>query len=200
MSITLGARSNGNRREPWIIFVELLQLRICDVRLYVYMEICPVWLSGLMFLSTGSPAGRLLVLLIRHSLLKKSLVLPSSGTLWNRWMGFWKTVQSLFKQKHESYSCGMMAKMLWTHWGNLSRLRPWEWIQAPHVCDGRRRDIVANEELWQEPSSQEWQWRWTVTQKSGRVSHLFDFLRLMFSFGFGLKKKKAPVILVCLGK
>lgn len=56
--------------------------------MYVHTEIGTVQLTGLILLSTEVPDVRLLVLLTKHSLLKKSLDLPPSDTVQNRCVGF----------------------------------------------------------------------------------------------------------------
>lgn len=59
--------------------------------------------------------------------------------------------------------------------------------------------LLQREELGQEDHSQELQWRWTVAQKSGRVSHLFDFFSEIFCC-FWFEEENSLSNLILFGK
>lgn len=70
---------------------------------------------------------------------KAALALPSSNTLRDRYMGFWKIMQSHSKRRQQAcfLMCVVAVKVVWTPRRNLPQLRQWEWNSASHTCAGR---------------------------------------------------------------
>lgn len=107
--ITLGWQSNGSQREPWIIFVKLVQPDVSDVHPHTGMHRGKAhWTDAS---QCREPSEK-----VAGFFLWKTKFLTSSNILQDRCMGFWKIMQFLFKQKQEAYSLAYdtAAKVVWT--------------------------------------------------------------------------------------